>query len=79
MRKPAVWHVQPLRRRCASERAAIYKVHVLERTLIARHNQRGAAAEDGELTSLPRAAQQVSSALRPLRDGMLVAHPRMSV
>ena len=38
-------------------------------TLFARHNQRGTDAEGGTLTSLPRAAQQVSSTPSTLRPG----------
>ena len=64
--KPAVWHVQPLHRKRLRGSAADAK-HATTRTLSTRHNRCGAAAADGGLTSLPRAAQDVSSARRRLQ------------
>jgi hypothetical protein len=68
VRKPAVRHAQLLARRRISACATNVK-HTQTRTCIARRSQRGAAADGGELTSLPRAAQDVSNARRPLQHG----------
>ena len=66
MSKPAVWHVQPLHRWRLRGSTADAK-QASARTLSARHNRCGAADDDGGLTSLPRAAHDVSSARRPLQ------------
>ena len=66
VRKKAVWHVELQHRMRLRGRTANTN-QTRKPTLSARHSRCVAAGEDGGLTSLPRAAHDVSSARRPLR------------